>query len=57
MDSTQRARPAAIRFHFAGTLNVARQNRTNEKTSRIVVIITVYFLVEVAVAAVGESAL
>jgi hypothetical protein len=37
-DNTQNANPAAIRFHLADTLNVARQNRTNAKTRRIMLI-------------------
>src|ERR1043166_7678216 len=38
IDSTQNASPAAMRFHLADTLNVARQNKQKANTRRMVVI-------------------
>jgi hypothetical protein len=40
-DNTQKASPAAMRFHLADTLKVARQNRTNAKTNRMIEIMLV----------------
>ena len=45
IERTQKASPAAIKFHFAETLNVASANRTNENTRRIRLIMVFYFLI------------